>query len=1067
MKPGDVKKPFQCNTILPVDLHGVERQLTERRVMGSHPGLTLGWVPSMRAFLGEFPFTPPLHSGADPYSPRLTLIGSQDLGVKRRPNLCTPLLRLTLHALSRTVGFTRRFHTLSSIHARNTSLTVIPQSPVVVHTSFRSRTLGQVASVKDCRLLGCVTQNLPEHASCAEEARYTSQSHQNILASSPDPSKPPAGRRAVTQARRQQHDSPTAAVHYSRVSQKGLSGGNLGRRGVVRWVHRHSARQQRVCLSRREEGRAYLKAEAGLQPGNLSLVTAAASKASSVSCSHAHPAFARSSEPSTTRYFTSSHQLFHYVHRNWGAYYRVSDSRQVFPHCITAAIAVEIRHFPRSFRVRKGSEMMLVESLLRAGLVNPRIFFPAPCYSSAARRLVKENKPRVCVCVRAPADLSDCGYDTAGRQRRDSTQHGASGEIPHNAAPAGRFTQRGASGEIPHIAAPAGRFTQRGASGEIPHIAAPAERFHTTRCQRGDSTHSGASGEIPHIAAPAGRFTQRGASGEIPHIAAPAGRFTQRGASGEIPHNAAPAGRFTQRGASGEIPHIAAPVGERSRSLCSAVHGYATRRYFFSVANRRPFYYVLYLYPLTYPCDLTFKVSLCVAARRNTSFFCVASARCIVGAGSGVSRNANEAAEKHVDPRGKTVCSGVRVARCGLYVRRGCLSLAAPQTKDEVDRLFVFCACRLPSIDLLPSYTTAKVTRSTVMNVLVALAEKQFNVGTRRLVVRSQRDRFTSSLVYDWLTTLGALQGGDSSCRRRVSDTPMSTGTEDCRQVISRIADMMTERRGQIRGVLVFPPENCCFWSDCDPVSRREDVRPPKLRDCGPEAIVLVGTLAHAVSWTRYTDAGEHATYCSMWLSMAGHVHLNSLLLARKTPRPDLHWPISGALFNIFDPGYKLVEGVTATRFARGAASGKENGAVSKEVKCDGIKPFTVYTSFLSALRAAPLYAHPLLYIGLIPSPFTSFLTALRAAPLYAHPLLYIGLIPSPFTSFLTALRAAPLYAHPLLYIGLIPSPFTSLLTALRAAPLYAHPLLYIGLIPSPFISLLTTSLSSMLTAPL
>ncbi|KAJ8865887.1 hypothetical protein PR048_033410 [Dryococelus australis] len=36
-------------------------------------------------FLGDLPFPPPLHSGAASYSPRLTLIGFQDLNVKRHP----------------------------------------------------------------------------------------------------------------------------------------------------------------------------------------------------------------------------------------------------------------------------------------------------------------------------------------------------------------------------------------------------------------------------------------------------------------------------------------------------------------------------------------------------------------------------------------------------------------------------------------------------------------------------------------------------------------------------------------------------------------------------------------------------------------------------------------------------------------------------------------------------------------------------------------------------------------------------------------------------------------------
>ncbi|KAJ8878285.1 hypothetical protein PR048_018862 [Dryococelus australis] len=40
---------------------------------------------------GVLSFPTPFHSGAAPYSPRFTLIGSQDLDIKRRPNLCTPL----------------------------------------------------------------------------------------------------------------------------------------------------------------------------------------------------------------------------------------------------------------------------------------------------------------------------------------------------------------------------------------------------------------------------------------------------------------------------------------------------------------------------------------------------------------------------------------------------------------------------------------------------------------------------------------------------------------------------------------------------------------------------------------------------------------------------------------------------------------------------------------------------------------------------------------------------------------------------------------------------------------
>ncbi|KAJ8888269.1 hypothetical protein PR048_007756 [Dryococelus australis] len=58
-------------------------------------------------------------------------------------------------------------------------------------------------------------------------------------------------------------------------------------------------------------------------------------------------------------------------------------------------------------------------------------------------------------------------------------------------------------------------------------------------------------------------------------------------------------------------------------------------------------------------------------------------------------------------------------------------------TKDEVGRLFVSSAHVL-NIDLPQRNTTVKV----------VLAEKQFSVGTRRLVERSRRDLSTSSLVY-------------------------------------------------------------------------------------------------------------------------------------------------------------------------------------------------------------------------------------------------------------------------------------------------------------------------------
>ncbi|KAJ8873712.1 hypothetical protein PR048_024546 [Dryococelus australis] len=56
---------------------------------------------------------------------------------------CQSQCSRVLQAPSRTVGFTCRFHALSDIHATNTSAAIVPHSPVVVHTSHRSRTLAR------------------------------------------------------------------------------------------------------------------------------------------------------------------------------------------------------------------------------------------------------------------------------------------------------------------------------------------------------------------------------------------------------------------------------------------------------------------------------------------------------------------------------------------------------------------------------------------------------------------------------------------------------------------------------------------------------------------------------------------------------------------------------------------------------------------------------------------------------------------------------------------------------------------------------------------------------------
>ncbi|KAJ8893223.1 hypothetical protein PR048_005811 [Dryococelus australis] len=68
----------------PLSEYGVPRSIPDSQ-----------WANSARrccwsvGFLGGLPFPLPFHSGAAPYSPRFTLIGSQDLDVKSRPYTLT------------------------------------------------------------------------------------------------------------------------------------------------------------------------------------------------------------------------------------------------------------------------------------------------------------------------------------------------------------------------------------------------------------------------------------------------------------------------------------------------------------------------------------------------------------------------------------------------------------------------------------------------------------------------------------------------------------------------------------------------------------------------------------------------------------------------------------------------------------------------------------------------------------------------------------------------------------------------------------------------------------------
>ncbi|KAJ8867461.1 hypothetical protein PR048_031263 [Dryococelus australis] len=68
--------------------------VAERSDFNTRPGFSqVGIVPDdaagRRVFSGDLRFPPPLHSGADTFSPRFTFVGSQELVVKSRPNLST------------------------------------------------------------------------------------------------------------------------------------------------------------------------------------------------------------------------------------------------------------------------------------------------------------------------------------------------------------------------------------------------------------------------------------------------------------------------------------------------------------------------------------------------------------------------------------------------------------------------------------------------------------------------------------------------------------------------------------------------------------------------------------------------------------------------------------------------------------------------------------------------------------------------------------------------------------------------------------------------------------------
>ncbi|KAJ8868446.1 hypothetical protein PR048_029962 [Dryococelus australis] len=84
-------------------------------------------------------------------------------------------------------------------------------------------------------------------------------------------------------------------------------------------------------------------------------------------------------------------------------------------------------------------------------------------------------------------------------------------------------------------------------------------------------------------------------------------------------------------------------------------------------------------------------------------------------------------------------------------------------TKDEAGRLFVFCTCTQHCPTAILHNCQSHIVNSDGRSkpfLHVVLAGEQFNVGTWRFVVRSQRDQSTSSLVYAWHTIIEHLLSG-------------------------------------------------------------------------------------------------------------------------------------------------------------------------------------------------------------------------------------------------------------------------------------------------------------------
>ncbi|KAJ8866052.1 hypothetical protein PR048_033576 [Dryococelus australis] len=217
-----------------------------------------GW----QVYSGIPRFPTHLHSGSAPYSSLFTLIGSSwsfaskvkkrvsntgdtnthfycliaptrkacSVSVVALPTSVQSMSRQSqcsrvLQAPSRTVGFTRLFHTLSTIQATNTSLAVVLQSPVV-HNRLRSRTLARRPPSKTAgrwvaAFLRPPPRIFPNTRDASRRAEASASLTRTFLHIGQTCRNLQQGRRALTHARRRAARQPDhLPAQYSRVSQK-------------------------------------------------------------------------------------------------------------------------------------------------------------------------------------------------------------------------------------------------------------------------------------------------------------------------------------------------------------------------------------------------------------------------------------------------------------------------------------------------------------------------------------------------------------------------------------------------------------------------------------------------------------------------------------------------------------------------------------------------------------------------------------------------------------------------------------------------------------------------------